>query len=339
MSLFGKARKSLRYNLINAGRAVTCGARFQGLRPETQAVLVVTVFTLPSPLPEFLIVVNQDEAKCTKQCHCLENDADLFVQIEQQQLFLITADAAAAVDASTNEKHLVFHRGINEGVLYQRSEDPASNLYVTVPYHDEVMIMHSAMMIKKAFKLAGAQSIRSRVAHAGRKSTADAFKVNGEFLGTGGGVEMSGNDADSTKDEGMWNEKHLWTHHPFEVLPENERYFLRKLDSFLEDGPVLGALQDIVKSNKPVYTDFEVLVTHERTSDKVRNLSLKVSARFFPDNKFEPGTGGGIDHSKSSSSAVEYVRELECAFFTTIKLLKHTPSSPLPDRFVRLGCG
>ena len=70
-----RASRRFRRSSTNAGRALTCGAKFVGLLPETQQVLVQSANQLPKdPLPEFLIVLSQGDDERLRQCHQLEKD-------------------------------------------------------------------------------------------------------------------------------------------------------------------------------------------------------------------------------------------------------------------------
>ena len=56
-----------------AARKATCGAHFNTLFQETQNVLVQCFNELPqNPLPEYLIVLNQDDVERKKQCLLLD---------------------------------------------------------------------------------------------------------------------------------------------------------------------------------------------------------------------------------------------------------------------------
>lgn len=278
-----RASRRFRRSSTNAGRALTCGAKFVGLLQETQQVLVQSANQLPKdPLPDFLIVLCQGDDERFRQCHQLEKDKDTCDLMYEGNLFLIPRDAAAAIDAHSNHKHLRFHKGIDEKILYRRSEDPKSNLYVPVEDYDKIMIRESAEIIKKALQLAGARTMRSRVAHVKSSKVATAIKVDGMFLGTGPGATMSSSDTELTKDAALWSLDLLHAHHPFEMLPEDQRYFLHKLDDFHESGHLISLLENTVKEGQPICERLEIKVTHARTLESVRKLAIKVAKRFDP---------------------------------------------------------
>ena len=283
-------------------------------------------------------MLNQHDDERKKQCLLLEKDDSAFDLMQEKLLYLIPHDVAAAI-SNQNKKQLRFHKGINEKILYRRSEDPKSNLYVPIDDFDRIMIQESARIVKKALRLAGAKTMRSRIAHDGSKSNTSVVKVNGEYLGTGPGLEMSSSRTEDTKDAALWSLDLINAHHPFESLPEEELYFLQKLDNFHDKGHVISILQEIIDTNQPVCERLEIKVTHHRTTEEMREIAIKIAARFDPFNKFEAPTGGTVSRSKSSTSSLVYEREIEVTFFKTFDPIEEqtsrkTPKSPPPESII-----